>query len=153
MTSTHAPTPAAILVGPSRILTLWVVLAFAATTALSAWYLPLWATAGIVLASAVSAASALRLHARRSHPQAVVALRCHSDTIEIRVKSGHWIIGAILPGALISDMLTVVRIRDKDVAARVRYLVLMPDNVHQEDYRRLRVILRWLYNEETGDNL
>ena len=153
MTSTRARTPGAIVVGPSRILTLWVALGFAATTALSGCYLPLWAAAAIVLALAVSAASALRLHALRSHSQAVVALRCHSNTIEIRIKSGHWIIGTILPGALVSDMLTVVRIRDKDVAARVRYLVLMPDNVYQEDYRRLRVVLRWQYSEERGDNV
>ena len=143
--------PGVIVVKPSRLLTLWACTAVAATAALSLSYLSLAAAAPVCVLALMSGAMALRLHALRSHENAVVALRCGAGRMSCQLKSGRWIVGSVLPGGLISTWLTVARVRDEGEST-ARYVVLAPDAIAAADYRRLRVFLRWSRVEADSDN-
>ncbi len=134
--------PGVIEVNASRLLILWLCAAVGATAAVSVCYLPLAVAAPVCVLALISGAAALRVHALRSHANAVVALRCGAGSLSCQLKSGRWIVGSVLPGGLISTWLTVVRVRD-EADRTVRYVVLAPDAIAAADYRRLRVFLRW----------
>ena len=134
--------PGVIVVNASRLLTLWVCGAVVATAAASVYYLPLEVAALVGVVALISGASALRVHALRSHANAVVALRCGVGHLSCQLKSGRWIVGSVLPGGLISSSLTVVRVCD-ETDRRGRSVVLAPDAIAEADYRRLRVFLLW----------
>ena len=48
----------------------------------------------------------------------------------------------MLSSSFVSPSLTVLNLRVAG-AARPRHLVILPDNVEKETFRRLRVLLRW----------
>lgn len=134
--------PGVIAVRRSRLLTLWVWAAVGATAAASFRYLPLGAAALVCVLALISGTAALRVHALRSHANAVVALRCGAGSLSCQLKSGRWIVGSVQPGGLISTWLTVVRVRDEADRTSL-YVVLAPDAIAAVDYRRLRAFLRW----------
>ncbi len=134
--------PGVIVVTNSRLLTLWACAAVGATAVASVYYLPLVIAALLCVLALISGAAALRMHAQRSHANAVVALRCDAGSLSCQLKSGRWIVGSVLPGGLISSSLTVVRVCD-ETDRTVRSVVLLPDAIAAADYRRLRVFLRW----------
>lgn len=134
--------PGVIAVRRSRLLTLWVWAAVGATAAASFRYLPLGAAALVCVLALISGAATLRVHALRSHANAVVALRCGAGSLSCQLKSGRWIVGSVQPGGLISTWLTVVRVRDEADRTSL-YVVLAPDAIAAVDYRRLRAFLRW----------
>ena len=152
MTSAQVSAPGAMSVRPSKILALWVALGLALVITFSTLYLPLWAAVCLGLTALIFAVPALRVHALKSHPDAVVALRHFGNGIDYQLRSGRWISGTVVPGALVSRWLTVIRIRPVSAGAEHASLILLPDNIEPEDYRRLRVFLRWTpENEVAGD--
>ena len=62
--------------------------------------------------------------------------------IEVRDGAGAWRSGAIADGCFVAPWLTVVRWRPAGAWVD-RTIVVLPDMIGAEDFRRLRVMLRW----------
>ena len=62
--------------------------------------------------------------------------------MEMRLAEGATFIAVtLLPGTTVHPWLTALRLRDDD--GRVHRLVVLPDAMDRQDFRRLRVFLRW----------
>lgn len=70
-----------------------------------------------------------------------VRLRCLADgSLLVAEPTADWQPVELLPGSLVSPMCTVLRLR---VDGHARSVVVLADSLDGEDYRRLRVWLRW----------
>lgn len=80
---------------------------------------------------------------------AVVALEIREEGgISFQTRRGEWHDCELLPSSFVSHHLTIVNLRPHG-QRRVRYVILMSDNVDARDFRRLRVWLRWAAQPET----
>jgi len=61
--------------------------------------------------------------------------------ISLAAGDGDFVPAQLLPGAAVHPWLTVLRLRN--AAGRVCVLCLTVDSLKKEDFRRLRVFLRW----------
>ncbi|MGH8600572.1 MAG: protein YgfX, partial [Burkholderiales bacterium] len=74
---------------------------------------------------------------------AIVALEIGNEGVTIRERNAaRWRPCHVLGTTFVSSHLTVLNLRLLKGGA-VRHVVLLPDNVDQDDFRRLRVWLRW----------
>ena len=107
--------------------------------------LPLWVKCALAAAIALSLTSALRRHALRLGRSALVALELRGeDRAAVQTRDGEWRDARVLPTTYVSPVLTIVNLRS---AQRLRpyHAVIIPDSVRAEDFRALRVWLRWRY--------
>ena len=127
-----------------------VALHVLAIAAISLANLPLWLQ---VLLVAIVAASldltAMRTLSQR-HPLASLWRSWQPRPIELRteqdgtllIKAGdEWQPVSLLPSTMVTPWLTVLHLRHVD--NRRTHIVILPDSLCQDDYRRLRVWLRW----------
>jgi len=92
--------------------------------------------------AAATLAAAIALHAWRT--RVPVALRLHPDgTLEWREAAQDWQAVTLLPSSHVTPWLCVLACRSD---GRAHHLVIYPDSLHREDFRRLRVWLRWRAN-------
>jgi len=76
-------------------------------------------------------------------PRAARRLTLQRDgAIEVESPSGACRVGSVRPGCFVAPWLTVVRWRPVD-ASRDRTVLILPGMAAAEDFRRLRVLLRW----------
>lgn len=135
--------PDVIALRRSNLLLAWLVLASAGAFVLTLLYLPgpLAVVLGILIAW--RAWIDARRHALRFGADAVTALRLSETGIECLTRSGTWRAGEVLASGLVSPMLTVFRWRQQDDRARPSTVVVLPDALDDDAFRRLRVYLRW----------
>ena len=105
--------------------------------------LPILGKAVFTLAIAVSLiyfmARDAALHASRS----IVALELREDGgIACQTRNGEWLECNLLGSSYVSPGMTVVNLRARGWTG-YRRVILVPDNVDAEDFRRLRTWLRW----------
>ena len=139
-----APVKLRVAIGPSRILAAALAIAHLAALGVALVVtLPAWASLLIATTIMVSCASSiLRLALQRSS-NAIVELEAGEGAhVSCRTRDGQWRQGQALSSSFISPWLTVLSLRVAG-AARARHLVILPDNVETEAFRRLRVLLRW----------
>jgi hypothetical protein len=144
------PVPGAIALGSSRALAAWIIVAAFCAVGLALTYLPLAAAMGAGCLVVLDARSALRLHAWRRHRDAIIALKLSGSELEYQTRSGAWHGGRIAAGGLVTRWLTVVRVRDDGDATRSSVLLLCADSLGADDYRRLRVYVRWRRRESAS---
>ena len=89
---------------------------------------------------ALEAVHRIALHRGRAGATRIV-LRPPRD-IQVLDGAGAWRAGAIADGCFVAPWLTIVRWRPAG-AWIDRTIVVLPDMVSAEDFRRLRVLLRW----------
>ena len=133
-----------IALGPSRILAAMLgvahVTAFAVITIVT---LPAWAK---VLAGSIIAASCAWsiCHAgllRTAH--AIIELVIgEGGRVSCRDRTGTWREARILGSSFVAPWLTVLNLRVEGLRL-ARHVVILPDNVDADTFRRLRVLLRW----------
>jgi toxin CptA len=137
-----------IAVGPSRRLTGLLAGLHAFAIALF-WLAPLPHWLAILLTAALlgSAWSTLRRHGFRTLRHSLIALRLDADCrCEFQTRAGAWHEAALLGSSFVSPYLTVLNL--KPAGGRlVKHLVIFPDAVNAEDFRRLRVRLKWRCSE------
>jgi toxin CptA len=134
---------------PSRYLALTLTAAHAcAAIVLIPLELALWSTLALLTLIVASFAYALRRHAllRSAGSFIVVEFRQH-DCVAVQTRDGRWHEARVLPTTCVSPLLTVLNLR---VPRRVfaRHVVLARDSANNEDYRQVRVWLRWAYRTE-----
>jgi toxin CptA len=133
-----------VRIGPSRCLAGLLVLVHALACAIL-YPLALPETLKLVFAVAIAVSgihSVLKTALLRSH-NAIVALEIGDDGAALRERyTGQWQACRVLGTTFVSSPLTVLNLELVNGGA-VRHVVLLPDNVGRDDFRRLRVRLRW----------
>ena len=79
-------------------------------------------------------------------PNSIIALHVHSDCqCEVKIKQGEWIEAELLGTSFVAPYLTVLnfKVPGKRLAW---HSVIFPDAVDREDFRQLRVLLKWKCN-------
>ena len=134
---------------PSRYLALTLAAAHAcAGIVLIPLELPLWSKLTLLAFVIASFAYALRRHALLRTAGAFVAVEFRQhDCVAVQTRDGRWHEARVLPTTCVSPLLTVLNMR---MPRRVfaRHVVLARDSAHPEDYRKVRVWLRWAYQRE-----
>lgn len=112
----------------------WVLSALAAIALLLA-ALPLWLQGlGLVV---------LLLANLRGNGGGALQLQCQADgSLSIQQTGEDWRPVTLLPGSMVNPWLTTIRYRGES-GNKVGTLVLLPDSLDREDFRRLRVWLKW----------
>ena len=139
-----------IAVGPSR----WLVVLLAGMHAFSSamiWLAPLphWLAVLLMPALLGSAWHTLRRDGFRALQHSLIALRIDEDCrCEFQNRTGEWHDAALLGSSFVSSYLTVLNLKPAN-GRLVKHLVVLPDAVSAEDFRRLRVWLKWR-SKKTG---
>jgi toxin CptA len=97
-----------------------------------------------MLAAATS--HAILLHGLRHLKHSVVALQLMPDnSVSIDLKDGRRQAVRVMPSTVVTPLLTIMHYRLHEAAwyGPMRYLLVLADAVDAEEYRRLRVYLRW----------
>lgn len=132
------PFPVSLDVKPSRRLRAALVLMHAAAV------LALWLSAidwRLALGGSVSLLVSLALHWRRQLPW---RLRLAGDGSLYRLAANDEATKIeVLPGAVVTRWLVVARILDEG-EGRARALLVLSDSLNPDDFRALRIWLRWL---------
>ena len=111
---------------------------------------PLWLKAAIALAIAASLVHALSRNAALHAEGSIVALEItEAGRLSVRTRAGEWQACELLGSSYVSPSLTILNLESP--GARVRHVVLVPDNVAAQDFRRLRTWLRWAAYRAPGD--
>ena len=98
-----------------------------------------------VLVLGISLMFYLRRNAWLTSPNSIIALEIKEDcACVISTRRGKRLDCILLPTSYVSAPLTVLNLK-ADVERRARHVVLVPDAINFEDYRKLRVLLRWKF--------
>ena len=141
-----------ITLRPSYLLALLLV-AMHALAVVSAWLVPLVLAAkfGVAAVLASSLVLSLRQHVWRAGKRSVRAIRLTGECdMSLQGQDGVWLETAILPSSFISPYLTVLNLSIEG-EKRARHVVILPDVVDVEQFRQLRVWLRWRCKAENSD--
>jgi len=104
---------------------------------------PLWAKIAATVALLVHLPVVLRQHALLLAPGAAVAIETGSDNkISVQTRSSEWREYDVLGNTYVMPYLTVLNLRQNESGA-IKRVALLPDSLHAEDFRKLRVWLRW----------
>lgn len=133
-----------ITAGPSRRL---VALTAGMHTLAAAMFwlvpVPLWLAASLMPVFIGSAVYTLRRDGFRTLRHSLIALRLDADCrCSFQTRVGEWHDAALLGSSFVSPYLTVLNLRPTS-GRWARHLVILPDAVSAEDFRRLRVWLKW----------
>ncbi|MGZ5082565.1 MAG: protein YgfX [Usitatibacter sp.] len=140
----YSEAPCFVALAPSRAGAAIIAIAALATLALIA-ATPGEAALRILAATWVACAALEAIHSRAflRGPRAARALRLRGGgAIEVLDASGRWREGSLQRGSFVAPWLTIVRWR----AAGERFsrtLPIIPGMAGDEEFRRLRVMLRW----------
>lgn len=132
--------PIEISLRASRLLAMILAVAHLLALAIS-WMLTLHWTMRLGLSAMVAISAALTL--RR-------LLNADIDAIRVNVKGefsardggGEWLDAAVLGDSFVAPYLTLLHLKLHDKPGR-RYVILVPDAVAADEFRRLRVWLKW----------
>jgi toxin CptA len=87
----------------------------------------------------------LRRNARLAAPNSIIALEVKEDcTCAIETRSGKRLDCIVLPTSYVSASLTILNLKAEGEML-ARHVVILPDSINPEDFRKLRVLLRWKY--------
>ena len=132
--------PITIELRRSRLLSFLTVLLHALAAG-CLWVLP-WPEEArlLLLIVALSLAHALR-------PSTIVGLRlCERGELTLLFAAGDVIFGSVQADTAVFIQLIVLRVRDDENAGRLSSLVLLTDSMPPEQFRLLRLWLRWRVN-------
>lgn len=102
-----------------------------------------WIKLGALLALVASGWWYIRRCALLALPSAITGIELKGDaTAALRTADGVWRDARLAPGAFAAPQMTVMKFR-LDAARWPRFIVILPDMLAADDYRRLQVWLRW----------
>lgn len=129
---------------PSRQLALALAAAhLGAAAAVASVDLPLAVTALLLLAVAASLAWSIYGSALLRTAHSIVAVDLgEGRALAYRTRLGDWHKAVLSGSTFVAPWLTILVLRAPD-SRLARYAVIVPDRVSAEDFRRLRVFLRW----------
>ena len=144
MRAMRLPPSVHVVLGSSRAVAIGIGLAALVTLGIALVLpLPWWQHAVLVAAIAAWAFDAWRVIALRHGQRAVTELRLAPDLIVVaRMGDGRLVAGHVRSATYVSASLTTIVWRP-DGARTSRTVLVVPDMLAAEDFRRLRVMLRY----------
>jgi toxin CptA len=133
-----------ITLRPSYLLALMLA-AMHALALISVWLVPLPLTAkiGAAVVLMLSLVLTLRRHVWRTGKQAIRAIRLSGECdVAVQGQDSEWQEVVLLPSSFVSDYLTVLNLR-LEGEKLARHVVILPDAIDAEQFRQMRVWLRW----------
>ena len=107
--------------------------------------LPIWLKVAAILAFCISFVFYLERNARLATPNSIIALETGEDcACVIETRNGRRLDGILLPTSYVSASLTLLNLKAHGERL-ARHVVILPDAINSEDFRKLRVFLRWKY--------
>lgn len=136
---------------PSRILAAILVLAHGAAIAMVVLAgLPLWPALIAIAALVASLVYDVRQTALLRAPDAVSAFEITADDkFSIQTRSGECLECEVLGSTYVTYFLTILNLKAIDSGKNKR-AVILPDSLDAEDFRKLRVWLRWKRDPQPG---
>lgn len=128
----------------SRFLVL-VIAFLGLATLLSLWLLPLppWVLLPLMAGVLCWAGYCLLLDAKLRMGRSCVAFRLDGrEEIVLVLRRGSHLPGRVLPYSLVTPYLVILGIMQDEHSGR-RNILIMPDAMNAESFRRLRIALRW----------
>ncbi len=128
----------------SRTLGALLLVAHLASLAL-VWITPLPGSVQFVICLLLLASCLfyLRRDCLRLAPGSIISLSFNQEgSCSYQVRGGEWFEATLLGSSLVTPWLSVLNFR-REAARGMRSVVLFPDSIDAEDYRKLRVLLRW----------
>lgn len=150
MARMHRPAPLETSLSPSRLASAWIIVLACPTLALTFTLpIPWWASTIAALPLAVWAA--LRLRALRAGHAAACRLRVDGDRVlSLTTADGRTLRGRVLPSTYVGARLTTLVWRPEGEGRRfARAHCVLPDMLPPDEFRRLRVLLRYGRSEPT----
>ena len=87
----------------------------------------------------------LKRNARLAAPNSIIALEIMEDcACAIETRSGKRLDCILLPTSYVSASLTILNLKANGEML-ARHVVILPDSINPEDFRKLRVLLRWKF--------
>lgn len=132
-----------IALRPSWLLAATLVIAHACAVGLI-WLVDLPITLTLAATATLLAAGAFAVwrYALLRGRVAVIALEVTSDHVmNAQTRVAGWLEYDVLGSTFVTSFLTVINLRD--VEGSRHNVVVLPDSLHADDYRKLRVWLRW----------
>ena len=114
------------------------------------WLLPfdLWLKIAAGLLLLASLIYHVRRNAMRTSLNAILALQISPECrCSAQVGSGDWFDAQLLATSFVSPYLTILNLR-LDHAHLGKHVVILPDAIEAEQFRELRVLLRWRCGKE-----
>jgi toxin CptA len=109
--------------------------------------MPLWAKLTIAASIGASLAHTLWSRALLKSRASLVAVELRDiDGIAVQSRSGEWHEARLLGTSYVTPLLTVLNLKLED-RLFARHVVIVSDAAAAEDFRRLRVLLRWRYGK------
>lgn len=133
-----------IVLKPSRLLAVTLITAHSlAASAVVLARLPLWLEAVAIIAIVVSLVLGL-VKALHKTDAAITAIQFSEEgVLNVRNRHGDWIECAVLDSTTyVAPFLTVLNLRPLE-GRGTKYVPILPDAVPPEDFRALRIWLRW----------
>jgi toxin CptA len=133
-----------LALGPSRSIAIALTLAhIAASATLLPLDLPIWARVTLALPIAASLAHTLLRYALLQGSGCLVTIELReNDRVAAQTRGGAWHEGRVLGTTYVSPHLCVINLK-LNGRRFARHALIVPDNADAEDFRRLRVWLRW----------
>ena len=112
--------------------------------------MPHWAIAALMAAIAASAVRTLRQFLKKSG--AIVSLRMErGGALSLQTSDRDWHEAHVLGTTFVSPYLTILNLKCPD-SSRARHVIVLPDSASPEEFRLLRVWLRWQRRLATNDS-
>ncbi len=144
MTDHRTPHIAPMTLQPSRRLAALLIVAHAATGGLVLMLpLPSWAMIAAIVLLLLSVTRSVHHHALLRGPRAITTLAFSDrETIRVTLRNGSAHAGRVLGSSTVGTTLTILNLT-LDGRRLPVHVVLLGDSLAVEDFRRLRVWLRW----------
>lgn len=71
-----------------------------------------------------------------------VGIRVEEEYVSVLTRGGYEFSGKVSRDSLITPMLTILNVASQE-AKIVRSVVIFPDSMDKEDFREMRVLLKW----------
>ncbi len=129
---------------PSRYFAAILIIAHgAALASLLSLTVPSWSKAALATLILFSMMHHLRRNAWLSAPSAAVALVLETDRAVLTTRGGKQLSGQVQRDSLIMPFCTVLNVLPQG-ARLVHSIVILPDSLDAETFRRLRVWMKWI---------
>lgn len=101
-----------------------------------------WLQISLAVLIAASMAHAIHHHILRNSRHAVTGLKPTRDGLSMETRHDGWILCNILDSSFVTPWLTVLHLKPAQRWLPV-HVVLLPDMLDADEFRRLRVWLKW----------